>query len=68
MSAHRLADGYPGKAPFVSARVVPDDIERLNRAARAGGITRSEFLRRALKAALDAAEPTIGSDAAQAVA
>ena len=56
MSRKPLADTYPGKAPFVSARLIPDDIERLNRAARASGITRSAFIRLAVQVALDAAE------------
>jgi predicted DNA-binding protein len=52
----RLADTYPGQAPFVSARLIPNELERLNRIAQATGVTRSQFIRLAVQAALDAAE------------
>jgi hypothetical protein len=43
----RLADTYRGDAAMVRLRMVPSDLEEIDRAADAAGMTRSAFIRAA---------------------
>ena len=56
MAQRPLSDGYTGEAPSVAARLVPSDLGRLDRARQVLGLTRAEFIRVALKRALDEQE------------
>jgi hypothetical protein len=56
MARPRRPDGYPGDAPYVGTRVHEVDKQRLTQAAEELGITVSDILRNAMRAALDAHE------------
>ncbi|MGZ4665155.1 MAG: ribbon-helix-helix protein, CopG family [Frankiaceae bacterium] len=52
----RLAHGLPGQAPRITTRFADDEVVRLDRVTRRQGITRSDFIRAAIAARLDAEE------------
>jgi predicted DNA-binding protein len=54
--SQRALNSNGGKAEKVFARVPDADIDRLNRLAARQGLTRSEYVRRALEAAIAADE------------
>jgi hypothetical protein len=64
-----VGDSYTGPATVVSTRLGgPEDVERLDRARQALGLTRAEYIRAVLKSALDATERPAGGHVDQAVA
>jgi hypothetical protein len=65
MAQKPLAAGRIGKSPLVAVRMPPTDRDRLVRASKAHGLTLSEYMRRAIDAALDAEDT---GDSHQAVA
>jgi hypothetical protein len=67
MAQRPLSDGYTGEAPTIAARVLPSDLARMDRARQALGLNRAEYLRHALRTALDADEAVSGQSS-QAVA
>jgi len=52
MAQKPLSDGYTGKAPTVAARLVPSDLEDLDRVRQARGQTRAQFIRYAVRLAV----------------
>lgn len=63
----RLANNYRGRAALVATRLVPEDLELLDRIRETKELSRAEFIRYAIKTALDAEEATTrASKASQA--
>jgi hypothetical protein len=68
MAQKPLVDGRKGEAPLVHARLIPDDFDRVTRLAASRGITRSQFVRDAVRLALGVEDPAPEAGSAQAVA
>jgi hypothetical protein len=56
MAQKPLVEGRQGVAPLVHARLIPADFDRVSRLAEMRGISRSQFIRDAIRDALDATE------------
>jgi predicted DNA-binding protein len=56
MARKPLLAGRKGESPIVGVRMSPIVRDRLARASKAQGVTLSEYMRRAVEAAIDAEE------------